>query len=171
MTDAPVRVVVTDANVLINLIHVGRLDMLSALGEYEFIVTEHVVEEVTRAEQRAVLLAAIERDTLRVEPLTEVREIELYADLSGRLGRGEAACLALACMRGWLVASDEKGRFRREAEARLGVDGILTTPGLFVLAIRRRLLTVEQADEAKALLERHRFRMAFASFRDVIGPL
>lgn len=170
MTDAPVRVVVTDANVLINLIHVGRLDMLSALGEYEFIVTEHVVEEIRRDEQRVVLLTAIEQGTLRVEPLTEIRAIELYADLSARLGKGEAACLALACTRGWLVASDEKGRFRREADARLGTDGILTTPGLFVLAIRRSLLTVEEADEAKTLLERNRFRMAFASFRDVIGP-
>lgn len=118
----------------------------------------------------APFAAAIGRKVLRVESLTEIQTIELYAHLSRRLGKGEAASLALATTNGWLVASDEKGRFRREAEARLGSDGILTTPGLFVLAIRRRLLTVAEADEAKALLERHRFRMAFASFRDVVGP-
>ena len=33
-----IRVVVTDANVLINLIHVGRLDLLGSLSGYEFVV-------------------------------------------------------------------------------------------------------------------------------------
>ena len=30
-------------------------------------------------------------------------------------------------------------------------------------------MTVEEADQAKGILERHRFRMSFHSFRDVIG--
>lgn len=30
--------------------------------------------------------------------------------------------------------------------------------------------TVEEADEAKKRLERNRFRMAFASFRDLVRP-
>jgi hypothetical protein len=42
---SPVRVVVTDANILINLIHVGRLDLLGKLPPYSFVVPEEVVKE------------------------------------------------------------------------------------------------------------------------------
>jgi predicted nucleic acid-binding protein len=91
-----------------------------------------------------------------------------YAELRRIMGQGEAACLALAEARGWLIASDEKRRFRREVQARLGTGRLITTAGLFVLAIRAGLLSVEQSDQAKALLEQHRFRMAFGSFRELL---
>ncbi len=38
-----VRVVVTDTNILINLIHIGRLDLLGKLPPYSFVVPEEVV--------------------------------------------------------------------------------------------------------------------------------
>ena len=84
------------------------------------------------------------------------------------MGRGEAACLALAVTENWIVASDEKRRFRREALARLGEGRILTTPGLMVLAIRAGIITIEEADQAKAVLETKRFTMGFASFNEFI---
>jgi hypothetical protein len=37
-----------------------------------------------------------------------------------------------------------------------------------VLGIRAGLLTVEEADQDKAVLEQHRFKMAFESFRDLV---
>ncbi|HYQ83644.1 MAG TPA: hypothetical protein VEP28_06525, partial [Rubrobacter sp.] len=66
-----------------------------------------------------------------------------------------------------LLASDEKRRLLREAGDRLGPGRVLNTPGLFVLAIRGGLMTIEEADAAKLVLERHRFRMRFSSFRDL----
>ncbi len=57
---APVHVVVTDANVLINLIHVGCLGLLEAIPSFTFPVPNHVVEEVTcpdQAQQLPNLLA------------------------------------------------------------------------------------------------------------------
>jgi hypothetical protein len=74
----------------------------------------------------------------------------------------------LAQTKNWYIASDEKRVFRREALARLGEGRILTTAGLLVLAIRANLLTVEQADQIKLVLETKRFRMAFGSFRDIV---
>ncbi|MBI4641295.1 MAG: hypothetical protein HY731_11405, partial [Candidatus Tectomicrobia bacterium] len=65
--------------------------------------------------------------------------------------------------------SDEKRRFRREVNARLGQGRLVTTAGVFVLAICAGTISVEQADQAKAVLEQHRFRMAFESFRELIG--
>ena len=58
------------------------------------------------------------------------------------------------------------------AHAPAGLGGtrgrLVTTPGLFVLAIRSGALSIDAADEAKAILEQHRFRMSFKSFRDVL---
>ncbi len=66
------------------------------------------------------------------------------------------------------MASDEQKRFRREAERRIGAGWTMGTKDLYLLAIRAGLPTVEQADEDKAVLERHRFKMAFESFRDIV---
>ena len=38
-----VQVVVTDANILINLIHIGRLSILGSLPQFEFVVPDEVV--------------------------------------------------------------------------------------------------------------------------------
>ncbi|HEV2843795.1 MAG TPA: hypothetical protein VG477_03035, partial [Thermoanaerobaculia bacterium] len=71
---------------------------------------------------------------------------------------------------GALLASDEKRVFRREAEARLGPGRLLNTPGLLLLAIRRGILTVGEADELKHHLEARQFKMTFGSFRALLTP-
>ena len=164
----PARIVVADANVLINLIHVQRLSLLASLPGYEFVVAEDVISEITDSAQRAVLEEGLVAAYLRRETISDPAELARYAELRQVMGAGEAACVALAEARGWLIASDEKRRLRREVNERLGQGRLVTTPGLFVLAIRASVMTVEQADQAKGVLERHRFRMSFASFRDVI---
>lgn len=163
----PSRVIVADANVLINFIHVGRLALLAALPGYEWVVPEDVVAEITDPIQRERLDQAIGAGQFRIETLTETDDLAQYAELRRILGRGEAACIVLAARNRWLVASDEKGRFRREASARLG-SGLVNTAGLFVAVIRAGLMSVEEADAAKSTLEQHRFRMSFASFRDIL---
>jgi hypothetical protein len=92
----------------------------------------------------------------------------VYAELIQILGSGEAACLSLAECRQWFIASDEMKKFRRETLARLGTGRLLNTPGILTLAITRSILTVEDADSAKAVLEQRRFIMNFRSFRDVL---
>lgn len=163
-----VAIVVTDANVLINLLVAGVPELLARLPGHEFVVTDEVVAEVTRPDQAAALALASQEGWLRRESLADLVGLRLYTDLRTIMGRGEAASLALAESRGWWIASDERRAFLREARARLGAGRILNTPGVLVLAIRAGVLTVERADEVKAVLESRRFRMRFASFRDVI---
>ena len=55
-----VQVVVTDANILINLIHIGGLSILGSLPQFEFVVPEEVVAEVLDPEQAASLQAAFD---------------------------------------------------------------------------------------------------------------
>jgi predicted nucleic acid-binding protein len=160
------RVVVTDANVLINLMRVSRLGLLGKIPNYEFVVPEHVREEITNDEQRAELDSAVADRWLKLAPITDLAAIEQFAKLVEHIGRREAACLVIAALQGWCVASDEKRRFRREAVARVGSGRILGTVDVFVLAIKAGLITVDDADADKAVLELRKFKMHFASFRE-----
>ena len=164
----PTRVVVADANVLINLLHVARLEKCSRVPGLELVVPNHVREEISYPAERSEFDDALARGILRIEVITDPEAVELFAELSERLGRGESACLAIAVEKGWMVASDEKRRFRREAWARIGPDRLLGTPELLALAIQAGLLTIEEADGDKAILETRRFKMGFASFRDLV---
>jgi hypothetical protein len=65
------------------------------------------------------------------------------------------------------IACDDR-QARREARARMGDGHTFTTPGILVTAVREGLLTIEEANGMKAVLEANRFRMAFGSFRDVM---
>lgn len=163
-----VRVAVTDTNILINLIHIGRLDLLGKLPPYSFVVPEEVVKEVREPHQAQALQIAMSSGLLLEVQLADPAELKVYAELIQILGSGEAACLSLAECRHWLIASDEKKKFRRETLARLGAGRLLNTPGILSLAISGGLITVEDADRAKAVLEQHRVIMSFASFRDVL---
>lgn len=162
----PPRLVLVDANVLINLALVDRLDLLGSLLDLDFRAPQEVLSEVIREKGRVG--AALRRGYLKEMLLGEVEELALFVELRRMMGPGEAACLAMAVQRGALVASDEKRVFRREAEARLGPRRILNTPGLLLLAIRREILTIEEADELKGELEQQRFRMKFESFREIL---
>jgi len=143
--------------------------LLASLPGYEFVVPDNVISEITDPTQLAALEAALAAGHLKQEAITDPRELARYADLRQVMGPGESACVTLAEARGWLIASDEKRRLRRAVNERLGPGRLVTTPGLFVLAIRAAVTTVEEADQAKSILEQHRFRMAFPSFRDVVG--
>lgn len=161
-------IVITDSSIVINLSHTGHLRLLEATGGFRFAVADEVVAEITEAAQRDLLEAVLTEGVLSRESLSSPQELEVYAELSRILGSGESACLALTMQRGWLVACDERRVFLREARNRLGAGRILNTAGIYVLWIRQGLLTIDQADAAKQLLEARRFRFAFQSFRDVI---
>lgn len=169
MTQGAAQSVVTDACILINFSILDRLDILGALTGFDFLVPEDVITEVRRPEHQQRFREGLARGFFRTIEFVDAGTLSVFADLRPIMGAGEAACLALAATRGWIVASDEKRAFLREARHRLGPGRILNTPGLFVLAIRQGLVTVEEADRAKRQLEEHRFRMRFGSFREVLG--
>lgn len=170
MADPSSTIVVTDANLLINLIHVGRLLLLGQLPGHRFVVPDAVVAEVSFDDQRAQLTAAVAAGAVSLCPLTDMSGLSLFAQFRTVMGAGEAACLALAEVNGWHVASDEKRRFRREVTARLGKDRLLTTASIYVLAIRAGLLSVAEADADKDVLASRRFLMKLKSFSDLLDP-
>jgi predicted nucleic acid-binding protein len=163
-----VRVVVTDANILINLMRIGRLDLLGQLGGFEFVVPPEVAAEIVDPEQASALEGAFAAAWIHPESLTEIEGLALYSELVAIMGKGEAACLSLAVTQGWMIASDERRVFRREVLARLGANRLLNTPGILLLAIKQGLLSVEEGDATLQVLAGQRFRVKFKSFRDLL---
>jgi predicted nucleic acid-binding protein len=158
-----------DASVLINLLHIGRLPLLARLPDLQPLIPEEVIEEVRLPDQQAELRTAIEAGYLTRVAVDDPAVLETFADLRDSLGRGEAACLALAQHRVEIaVACDEKGAFLRTATERLGEGRVLTTADLLLMCIRAELLSVAEADAAKELLSTRKFRMPFGSFKELI---
>lgn len=162
------RLVLVDANVLLNFALVDRLDLLGALSGLDFRAPAEVMAEIIKQPERSRVEVSIRSGHVKETSLVAVADLVLFSELRQIMGMGEAACLALAVSQRAWIASDEKRVFRREAEARLGPGSILNTPGLLLLGIRRGLLTVEEADELKTVLEAKRFRMKFGSFSDLV---
>lgn len=162
----PTVIVVTDANVLINLCHIGHLQLLGQLTPWRFKVPQEVLDEVADPGQRAAVDAAIGAGHLEAFVLDDLAALTLFADLRALMGRGEAACLASAATSRHLIASDEKKRFRRKAIELLGEASILRTEDLLIHAIRMGHITVDAADACKAVLADHRYTMPFASFAE-----
>ena len=167
MTTQALTVVVTDANVLINFCHIGQLPLLGALTPYRFVVPVEVINEITEPAQRADVASALAQGVLAEIVIDSIEALALFGTLHDLMGRGEAACLALAVTEGWMIASDEKRRFRREAVERIGAARIADTASLLRHAISIERVSVAEADGFKAILETRRFVMPFASFGDL----
>src|SRR5437773_1044843 len=96
----------TDTCVLINFLRVKRLDLICRHKEYRFVVTEHVKAEITDPLQLAEVEAAIAAGDIEDIVVTEPAELTLFGVLAARLGAGEAAAIAVAASRNWMIATD-----------------------------------------------------------------
>lgn len=130
---------IVDSCCIINLYAAGNLlTLLPPLG-LRLHVPEKVLGEslyvrqpdpadTTKLVQRAVDLAPlIEAGLLHRCDLAGEDELNLFVQLATTLDDGEAACLAIAKLRGWTLATDDR-KGRREA-VNLGVP-VVTTPEL-----------------------------------------
>lgn len=165
---APVAttVVITDTNVLINFMHINQVALLGELPAYRFRLPAEVLQELTDVDQRASIDAAITAGHIDLLVIEAMDALELFGDLRDLMGRGEAACLALAATAGYHLASDEKKRIRRKAIELIGEERILRTEDLLLEAIRCGRITVAQADEYKAVLAVNSYAMPFTSFAE-----
>ena len=168
MSDPVVVVVVTDANILINFLRLGRLALLTEIRGWTFVIPEEVVDEIRVPMHREELLGLIEAGRMGRAIVNSMEGLELYAEFVSIMGKGEAACLALASTSDMLLASDEKKRFRRCAIERIGEQRIIGTQDIIVRAIHQRLVSVSEADELKAVLAANRYVMSFGSFGELI---
>ncbi|MGH9770400.1 MAG: hypothetical protein ACRD4Q_01645 [Candidatus Acidiferrales bacterium] len=163
------QVVVTDATVIINFAHLDRLDVLGRVPTARFVLPPEVVGEIAYPAQAAALASAVGKGFLRVEPLLDVQGLEMYAQFRKTLGKGESACLALAAIHDWLLASDDnQPAFRRRVSERLRPGRMLNTVGIIVRAIQEGVVTLAEANAMIPVLAKHRFRLPFDSFEHLL---
>lgn len=167
MTSAGLSVVCGDASVLINLCHVRRLALLGGLN-LDFVMVDEVDEEILYVDQRAQIDEAVRNGWLRRVSLAALDGGQLYASLCSKMGKGEAASLAFAQANGCIVACDEGKAFKRAAKELVGLARLINTPGIYVLALRQKLIGLADADADKAILAAKRYAMPFKSFNEVI---
>lgn len=162
--------VIVDANILINLLKIGRFSLLRSLTGYAFRIPQEVLQEIRHPDQQAELLHALQEGWIEEIRIDDMEELRLYAHYIRQMGDGEAACLAVAVKRKWVVACDEgrKQPFHREICRRLGAPYLFNTPGILLQAIKTGVITVEEADHLKGQLAQHRFLMNFQSFREYL---
>lgn len=153
---------------LINLAIVSRLDLLRKLSDFDFCIPLEVLNEIKDPTQKERVNAEIATGGLRTIKIESVEELQAYAEYAEQFGKGEAASLAVAKCRDWVIATDEikDKRLTREITER-GIQ-VVNTPGILLKAIKQGLLSEEEADAIKTELERNRFRMKFESFREVV---
>jgi predicted nucleic acid-binding protein len=160
--------VATDTCILINLIVVGRLDLLRLVPPYMFHAASEVLNEIEDPDQRTAVEQAIAAGHFDEVKLDQPGELSIYVGFNATLGKGESACLALGKARGWAIATDES----KDPKWKKVISGagfaIINTPGILLASIRAGALTVTAADEIKAKLEQRRFKMKFDSFASLI---
>lgn len=160
--------VVMESSFLINFLAIDRIDILAGLHQFMFHVPDHVKADVRYPEQKARLVAALAAGIVSDLEITDQAEILLYDEFRKVLGDGESASLAVAVSRRWIIAADEKGRFRRQLFERLGEEYLLDTPGALVAGIKGGLITIPEAEELRTRLRQHRFEMDPRPFEELL---
>jgi hypothetical protein len=168
MAQEPTIIVITDANIIINLFHIGQLGLFGSLPPYRFRVPRDVVVEILDPAQQIAVRSCIEAGLLESIVVDTMAALPLFAELRGIMGLGEAACLALAATGGFHIASDEKKRFTRKAIELIGEARILRTEFLLLEAIRRDQITIGDADHFKDILAANNYALPFDSFADIL---
>ena len=164
-------IIVTDASVLINFLRIDRTDLLAG-HSHTFHATDHVAAEVTDRypDQQQRFATAVAAGAISETRVTTPEEMRLFGSMfaAGRLGAGECSAIALAILRRYILAIDDRlaTTHARRADATLR---ILATQDLVVSMIREGLLDVAEADRIKQeWATRHRFRLIVDSFRELI---
>lgn len=100
---------------------------------------------------------------LEVIELT-VEETAVAEKLNETLGRGEAACIALAVSRGWMVLTDDRDARHTAREMGVAVSGTL---GALMNLVRREVLSLLEADRHLAAMKQAGYRCPVNSLSEL----
>jgi predicted nucleic acid-binding protein len=95
-------VIITDTSVLINVLVLDRAGLLTGLSSHRFVVTDHVLAEITAHyhEQLQRLEQAFTDLILQEISVDKLAEVQLFAELTSKgLGIGECSAIAVAVHR------------------------------------------------------------------------
>jgi len=155
--------VITNTTVLSNFAVIGQLDLLRQLYGVIYIPIE-VYEEMQAgleegyrfyAGMAQLIYPFVEKGWIWLTSATDEQELRPLGELPRRLHRGEAACLAIAQHRGWLLLTDDLTARKEATRRRIPKSGSV---GCLVMAVERDLCTLEQANSWLEDMIRHNYR-------------
>ena len=154
---------VLDNDVVSRLHSAGALRRaLQVWPKSSFRVTEHVIEEAgrwrTEGQRLVALLKELEAEgSLMCISIDESSEEEIWAyarlSLENRLGRGECASIAIACHRGFDIATDDSVA-ADACKAMCPSVSIVGTGDLLNKAVRDGLMTQDEVNAIQAKIRR-----------------
>ena len=161
-----------DTSVLINFLAIDQARLLLLHPFYRFVLTDHVRYEVTDfyPEQFGRLGAMLAENSIEQIRVDSPEELETFAILTSlsRFGVGECAAIAAAVHRQCAIAIDDRAAANHIRRVFPSIP-VETTQSLVIGLIRANVLTVVVADGFKKRWENdHRFRLPFASFKDLL---
>ncbi len=161
---------VFDNCVLTNFALSDSLDIVKKLYADESYITNYVVVENMKGLLKgylrlAKLKDALEEGWLREVTLKSKKEKALFETLSISLGIGESSSIAVAKIRAFVFASDDRVA-RREAGF-LGIR-LTGTIGILIKGVRKRIVTHRIADEILGKMIKNGFYTTIKSINEVI---
>lgn len=156
---------------LVNFLCIDRMDLI-ARHSHRFLITEHVLEEITDhyPEQQARLKAALDDGTIEVVAVSGDAVLDLFKTLSetSRLGAGESAAIACAIANDYAIAIDDRAAVTQARQLKADLV-ILGSQDIVVHLIRSGEIALAEADQIKdTWANHHRFRLAFVSFGEML---
>jgi predicted nucleic acid-binding protein len=150
-----------DTTVLNNFAQIRRADLLRSAC-LDLAAPTPVWNELELGVHRG-LVPACDWSWLKILDLTE-REHAHAAEIGRELGPGEAACIAVAVSRGFLMLSDDWDARALGRSLGLEVSGSL---GVLDRLVVSRILSLEAADALLAEMVRRGFRSPYGSLREI----
>jgi predicted nucleic acid-binding protein len=166
--------VIANTTIISNFAAVGRLGLLCDVLERVFISTEIYAEIQDGLAGDSAFYEGIEHHIhpfaadgwLRLTALEGDDELRLFGELPDALHRAEASCLAIAAHRGWALLTDDARARKAAHNWNVVVSGTL---GVLVQAVRRGLLTLEDADALLAEMIAAGYRSPYGSLAQLVS--
>jgi predicted nucleic acid-binding protein len=163
-----------DTTVLSNFAVVSQVALLENLYAGRACTALAVADEIRRGlDAGYTYLRAAEATFAGLSPsgwlpvlaLTSPREHALYIELGISLASGEASCLSLAIVQGFILASDDLAARREAAERGVLLTG---TVGILVRAVRQQHMALAEANQILAQMITLRYRAPVQRLDDLI---
>jgi predicted nucleic acid-binding protein len=152
---------VVDNTLLSNFAHIQQPKLLETAFDQP--VTVRAVMDELEIGVQTTRIPAVDWSWLPVIELTDDERV-MAEHLNQTLGRGEAACIALAKSRQWIILSDDRDARRVAREAGLIVSGTL---GTLMNLVRGKSLSLAEADKFLAIMKRSGYRCPVNSLSEL----
>ena len=152
---------VVDNTLLSNFAHIQQPKLLATAFDQP--VTVPAVMDELEVGVQIARIPSVDWSWLPIIELTDDERM-MAERLNQTLGRGEAACIALAISRQWIVLTDDRDARRAAQEAGLIVSGTL---GALMNLVRGSTLSLAEADEFLATMKRRGYRSPVNSLTEL----